>query len=273
MNWFSNDHNTVDISSAAELGRFSIAFSLWLYSHIKVPTLPFCFINTVDNKEWYKCDIIKNSSYLMLRRDADSNYVFGKPRGGFIIPTIIVENIVEKVIHEGWRVVLHPALNRTENIYSGHILISLDSNQAILEIVGKGFDLSDLSRGDNIPHERWVMNLPIMAYDSSCPSPIDIISHSIISERLYARSREWRLLKIRGWENSNVCWKVNCNNPTIIPASYHHFGYDFFSKIFRNVAKIQHGLRLFNAEPDLYTIGFSIRPECGLFFWNNYSVR
>lgn len=52
-------------------------------------------------------------------------------------------------------------IDRTKNIYGINIMIDHDKDYGIIESVGKGFDVSDLNRGNITPHQYIYFRYPI----------------------------------------------------------------------------------------------------------------
>lgn len=52
-------------------------------------------------------------------------------------------------------------IDRTKNIYGINIYVNKNLETVIIESVGKGFDVSDLNRGDISPQESMVFNYPV----------------------------------------------------------------------------------------------------------------
>lgn len=80
-------------------------------------------------------------------------------RGGNLIK-IDKTNIISMLSKDYYLWLMKP-INRLTNQYGINIRISKDLQLAIIEIVGKGFDVSSINRGTINPHETITIPLPI----------------------------------------------------------------------------------------------------------------
>ena len=83
----------------------------------------------------------------------------------------------------------HPHLSRFDDEYSAGILLELESDIAEVELVGKGFDASDLRLGGSVPHERITLDL----------ASGRAVSHSKIDQVTYERQRRSRIVRRRSY--------------------------------------------------------------------------
>lgn len=65
-----------------------------------------------------------------------------------------------------------------------------------MEIVGPGFDASDILRGDIQPHERWEVVLGRATAGAGSPTPMSCRRIDLVSEDQYASGVQKRLAKI-----------------------------------------------------------------------------
>lgn len=75
-------------------------------------------------------------------------------RGGYLINSEAVFSETQRLLSIGRIVLLLEPADRYENLYGINTLISSEDSFALLEIVGPGFDVTDLNRGEISPHER-----------------------------------------------------------------------------------------------------------------------
>lgn len=61
----------------------------------------------------------------------------------------------------GTKMWLLEPIDRTKNIYGINVYVNRNSNCVVIETVGKGFDVSDLNRGDITPQESLTFYYPI----------------------------------------------------------------------------------------------------------------
>lgn len=99
-----------------------------------------------------------NSDYCTIR------YQYVKPcinpiRGGNKSKIDLLELENKKV--PGTQMWLLQPIDRTKNIYGINMSINKNLNSFIIECVGRGFDVSDINRGDVTPHEIISIDYPI----------------------------------------------------------------------------------------------------------------
>ncbi|MBW1667013.1 MAG: hypothetical protein JRJ66_02950 [Deltaproteobacteria bacterium] len=108
--------------------------------------------------------------------------------GGFPIrKPDIAKELAKFLFKEHYYPLFHPFVDRLRNIYSVGILINTDIDDLDIEILGKGFDASDLRLGHSVPHE----NLKLHRCGSSRAKRI-----SLISQSAYDKERERRKKKV-----------------------------------------------------------------------------
>ena len=73
---------------------------------------------------------------------------------------IDLEKLEERKV-DGTRMWLLQPIDRTKNIYGINMCVNKPLNSFVIESVGKGFDVSDINRGDITPHEVISFNYPI----------------------------------------------------------------------------------------------------------------
>lgn len=122
----------------------------------------------------------------------DSSVETGRyPRGGFLVRVDEIDVLPQRapILFEHRRVLflLEPA-SPFDDLYSIGVACWPDEPTLIVEIVGPGFDASDLKRGDTTPHES------IRASRSSA-APV-IVDRSIVSPPMYRESWSRRLTKV-----------------------------------------------------------------------------
>lgn len=143
---------------------------------------------------------IKQWNQVLIRTDKKGET--GKyMRGGYIISIKEVPAECQRILSLGRIVLLLEPASKYENLYAINVLIQMKQNIVLLEIVGPGFDASDLNRGDISPHERVclkIKNEQVTPY---------ILRKDIINQAQYQDSVKARLRKIgveaitRGWSD------------------------------------------------------------------------
>jgi len=119
----------------------------------------------VDSDFLLPDDVVKAKQYL--KSDfCTIRYQYIKPTsnpvsGGNKIP-LDYNLLVSKMVPDTWLWLLEP-IDRLRNDYGINMLFNrdVDNGSMIFECVGKGFDVSDLNRGDANPHQRIIFRLPI----------------------------------------------------------------------------------------------------------------
>ena len=123
---------------------------------------------------------------LMIRLDYQS-LKSKKPIGGIPLKSLSTIVSVSDFLHKGSFIpILHPNLDRMDDIYSAGILLNLNDDLVHFEFVGKGFDASDLRLGFSTPHEHFDYDL----------AENKILKRSIISESEYDIERYRRQNKL-----------------------------------------------------------------------------
>ena len=68
---------------------------------------------------------------------------------------------LEKKKVDGTQMWLLQPIDRTKNIFGINLMVNRNDNFLVIECVGKGFDISDINRGDISPQESIYFNYPI----------------------------------------------------------------------------------------------------------------
>ncbi|MEM1535390.1 MAG: hypothetical protein QXO56_02655 [Candidatus Pacearchaeota archaeon] len=99
----------------------------------------------------------------------------------------IVKKVSSFLLENGYFPIFHPNIERLEDQYSAGILIEPKNKIILVEIVGKGFDASDLRLGQASPHEQFIID-PIFYFK--------IKDRQVISSKVYTQERKRRLIKL-----------------------------------------------------------------------------
>ncbi len=98
-------------------------------------------------------------------------------------------------MHDGVVAVIMEESDRLQQSYGVSTAFAEDC--LICEIVGPGFDVDELMRGQIVPHERYVFRRKdIYDDDYRDLGPTDVILHSIIASEAYIQSVEYRYSKV-----------------------------------------------------------------------------
>ncbi len=111
------------------------------------------------------------------------------PPAGDIWPVEELRDVAVRFLQRGRVLFLLEPRSRFDDLYSLSIGFRSAMN-VYIEVVGPGFDASDLKRGDVSPHE-W-LEVALLAHDR-VPG---IESHSVVTSRAYRRSWDERLAKV-----------------------------------------------------------------------------
>ncbi|MFH1526821.1 MAG: hypothetical protein ABIG69_09245 [Bacteroidota bacterium] len=97
-----------------------------------------------------------------------------------------IKSVSNFLFKENCYPVLHTHIDRFQDLYSVGILLNKNDYNCLFEIVGEGFDASDLRLGSSLPHETIEFNLLEEA----------IVNRNIISDKEYEKDRIGRQNKI-----------------------------------------------------------------------------
>ncbi len=117
-------------------------------------------------------------------------------RGGYVLPVSSIESIVRELKRDGMiAILLEPASPYADQYSLAGVTIP-EQQKLVVEIVGPGFDTSDILRGDLSAHERWEVNLGSIANPPGKIASITAHQTYVMSPKGYADSVEQRLAKI-----------------------------------------------------------------------------
>ena len=143
------------IKKCKEIGKIptSIAIDTW--------AVDFVLLDENENITREKLEIIKNvlmSDYCTVRYQYVK--VCSNPVKGGNKVALTISNLTSKMI-DGTQMWLLQPIDRTKNIYGINIRVNRTIKTIAIECVGKGFDVSDLNRGNISPHESIYFDYPI----------------------------------------------------------------------------------------------------------------
>jgi hypothetical protein len=119
-------------------------------------------------------------------------------RGGYLIPAADSERIVQELSREGMIAAMLEPASPYRDLYCLSCITIPEQNKIIVEVLGPGFDTSDLVRSDLLPHERFEVSLPLERPHIALVASISPRRTYIITQKAYRRSFEDRLAKIGG---------------------------------------------------------------------------
>lgn len=215
---------------------------------------------------------------LMIRMDFEK-LPRKKTLGGIPVKSLLIAKSICGFLQEQRCLPLfHPHLDRFKDIYSCGVLMTMESSEVVIEVVGKGFDAGDLRLGKITPHETISVNL----LDNRKQSV------SLVNSNLYNDQRAQRIDRIDAFmkyiEYANNYGKLisslesdllnrsnrNLNIGKKIPKSYLKLPDDQLKKL-RNICSILHSHVL----PELpysnsFVASFSLIPSKGWVLWDIY---
>jgi hypothetical protein len=112
------------------------------------------------------------------------------PRGGYVLPLEGIPGDVVRLRDEGRVVFLLEPVSPLDDLYSLNFAPDRTWREWEIEIVGPGFDASDLKRGDVTPHERV-----LLAVDDE---QVQVLQRVVASAAVQAAGRATRLRKAAG---------------------------------------------------------------------------
>jgi hypothetical protein len=137
----------------------------------------------------------RNFSELLLRIEKPGQR-WTRRRGGYTIPISAARSVVEDLAKEGMLALLLEPASPYSDLYSLGSVCDLVTGKVDIEIVGPGFDASDILRSDTTPHERFEISAEIgVGRFQKSQRPLVKRLHSIGPEA-YAASAQRRLAKI-----------------------------------------------------------------------------
>lgn len=131
-----------------------------------------------------------NYDALLLRTDRRPE-LSNSPRGGYLVGRSDLDATLSHLMVDGRIPYLLEPIDPQDDLYSINAAVWAGDRVVNYEIVGPGFDASDLKRGDLSPHEA--MSVDLWA-DADAPGAIT--DHTIVSPSAYERSRRLRLEKV-----------------------------------------------------------------------------
>lgn len=247
--------------------------SLLLSSRAQIKVLPTALLLDYNNK--YIDELITLWGLpLMIRMDFQV-LPSKKLLGGIPLYNIeIIESVSEFIFRENCMPLFHPHLDRFEDLYSCGVVLNNKDFKCTIEIVGKGFDASDLRLGSSNPHEIININL----FDGT------VNERFIIPKGEYNKSKLERTKKINKYLN----YIEFVNNGGLLLSSLNKFkvtskpanknipeSYTAIpSYILKELANIIFKIRLDVLEPlpksDVYIASFSYLPNRGWVLWDIY---
>jgi hypothetical protein len=137
----------------------------------------------------------RHFSSLLLRIDKRHER-WTRRRGGYLVSLTEIPATVKELRREGMiTVLLEPASPYTDQ-YGLAAVTAPDQGKLFIEVVGPGFDASDILRNDVMPHERWEADLGLPNPRGKTRPTISCRRIHLVSSEHYRATVERRLAKI-----------------------------------------------------------------------------
>jgi len=117
-------------------------------------------------------------------------------RGGYLVPVAHLGKIVAQLRRESTLAILLEPASPYADRYSLAAVTLPEQDTITVEVVGPGFDASDILRGDTQPHERIQVSAPLRQPGLKRLEPSDCQRTYIIGPGEYRKTVEQRLIKI-----------------------------------------------------------------------------
>jgi hypothetical protein len=137
----------------------------------------------------------RNFSELLLRIEKPGQR-WTRRRGGYTVPISAARGVVEDLAKEGMLTLLLEPASPYSDLYSTTSVCDLVTGKVDVEIVGPGFDASDILRSDTTPHERFEISVEIGVSGLPKLQQPPVRRVHLISPESYQASAQRRLAKI-----------------------------------------------------------------------------
>jgi hypothetical protein len=178
-------------------GCWKCASLLWLRSN-SFPVLPGLILNGWGRETEAALSKFcqeRNFSELLLRIEKPGQR-WTRRRGGYTIPISAARGVVEDLAKEGMLSLLLEPASPYSDLYSLTSVCDLATRKVDVEIVGPGFDASDILRSDTTPHERFEISVEIGVSGLPKHQQPSVKRVHSISPEAYQASAQRRLAKI-----------------------------------------------------------------------------
>jgi hypothetical protein len=224
-------------------------------------------------------------SKLLLRIDKRHER-WTRRRGGYLLTLAELPATIEELRREGMVAALLEPASPYADQYSLAGVTVPDEEKLLVEIVGPGFDASDILRADIPPHERWEASLRVSTRRRI----------NLVSQREYANSVQKRLAKI-GARLKNPAFPDSVLQDSFqdsghlvseaisfLKASHQatllKHGQDYVPipeqhivSFARHVGKLLSGLSAYGIHLGPSSFAASVIPKRGLIFWDFFPAR
>jgi hypothetical protein len=116
-------------------------------------------------------------------------------RGGYTIPISKAHSLVDELAREGMVTILLQPESPYSDLYGLTSVCDLGTGKVDVEVVGPGFDASDILRSDTAPHERFEASFDLNVKRSGVQN-LQIRRTHLVEPNTYRTSAKRRLTKI-----------------------------------------------------------------------------
>lgn len=290
--------NRDSLLSALESVRGCLKTTSMLWMH----ALALPVLSGVVVSDWSKAsaDAIRRFSKrggfskLLLRIDKrDQRWT--RRRGGYLLTLAEIPATIKELHREGMIAVLLEPASPYADQYSLAGVTVPDQGKLIIEIVGPGFDASDILRADIAPHERWEASV-VLTPGARSADPVSCQRVQTVTQRQFAESVHQRLAKVGArlkdpafpdevlkvsapgvlkLREQAIAYLKDTRQTTLLkhaesyaPIPEKHVG-DFA----RDVRKLLSGLSSYGIHLGPSSFAASVIPKRGLVFWDFFPAR
>jgi hypothetical protein len=191
-----NKHNLLSALESVR-GCLKTTSMLWMHS-LGLPVLPGVVVS-----DWSKTTAAavkrfcarSHFSKLLLRIDKrDERWT--RRRGGYLLSLPDLPELIRELRAEGMIAALLEPASPYADHYSLAGVTGPETSQMIVEVVGRGFDASDILRGDLSAHERWEIQYASTTPPYRASQPASCRRFHLTSPGQYSASVRMRLAKI-----------------------------------------------------------------------------
>lgn len=243
-----------------KLNDFWKAKSIVYLDKFGLPTLPAIAITNWN--EDVKNELIqickeKGWNSIVIRTDKKAETGERIPRGGYLTNLDQLSLEITKIFDMGRIVMILEPRDRYRNLYGINILYEKTSPENLyFEVVGPGFEVSNLNRGDINPHEKFILK--------RTDDELDIQNHEIIPQSEYDQSVKFRFAQIDKdvlTRNGNDFLEKNKEKYQKIPIEY-------IKKIKNYVAQLPHKMSKVGLNTDQFVLSATVFDSGELVFWD-----
>jgi hypothetical protein len=216
-------------------------------------------------------------------------------RGGYLLALADVPATIKELQREGMIAALLEPASPYADQYSLTGVTVPDQGRLIIEIVGPGFDASDILRADIAPHERWEASVAL-THGAGSIDPIPRERVHVVTQGQFAESVQKRLTKIGArlkdaafpdnvLEKSDLCasqlvdeakaYLRSTRQTTLLKhsESYAPIPEKYVAAFALDVRKLLSGLSAYGIHLGPSSFAASVIPKRGLVFWDFFPAR